>query len=188
MTGETNISEHFFLHPTAVVDEGASIGEGTKIWHFCHVMGGAKIGRSCNIGQNAFIGSKAVIGNGVKIQNNVSVYDAVILDDNVFVGPSAVFTNILNPRSHVSRKESYLTTVVKKGVTIGANSTIVCPAVLGEYAFIGAGAVVTKDVPPHAVVTGVPARRSGWACECGGILPDREKGGKCPECGKMWEF
>jgi len=178
----------YFAHPTAVIDEGALIGEGTRIWHFSHVMGGARIGRNCNIGQNVFIGAKAVIGDGVKIQNNVSVYDAVVLEDEVFVGPSAVFTNIRNPRAHVVRKESYVATTVRRRATIGANATVVCGVELGEHAFIGAGAVVTRSVPAHAVMTGVPARRTGWACECGGILPDRKKGGDCPECGKSWDF
>ena len=178
----------FFIHPTAVVDEGALIGEGTRIWHFSHVMGGARIGRNCNIGQNAFIGARAVVGDCVKIQNNVSVYDAVILEDEVFVGPSAVFTNVRNPRAHVNRRESYVTTTVRRRATIGANATIVCGVELGEHAFIGAGAVVTKNVPAHAVMTGLPARRTGWSCECGGILPDAEKGGTCPECGKSWVF
>lgn len=182
MSSETPL----FVHPTAVVDEGASIGDDTRIWHFCHVMAGASIGRGCNLGQNVFVGSTAVIGSGVKIQNNVSIYDAVVLEDDVFVGPSAVFTNIKNPRSRVSRRDRYVPTTVRRGATIGANAVIVCGVELGAFSLIGAGAVVTRDVPAHGVVTGVPARRTGWACECGGILPDPEKGGACPECGKVW--
>jgi UDP-2-acetamido-3-amino-2,3-dideoxy-glucuronate N-acetyltransferase len=178
----------YYVHPTAIVDEGALIGEGTRIWHFCHVMEGARIGRKCNIGQNVFIGSRAVIGDGCKIQNNISIYDAVILEENVFLGPSAALTNVRNPRAHVSRKDAYAMTIIRKGATVGANSTIVCGVEIGPYAFIGAGAVVTKNVAAHALMTGVPARRTGWACECGGILPDRERGGKCPECGKDWGF
>jgi len=181
-------NEKYFSHPSAVIDEGAEIGEGTKIWHFTHIMPGAKIGKNCNIGQNVFIGSLARIGNGCKIQNNISIYDAVTIEDDVFLGPSAVLTNVKNPRAHISRKHAYLKTIIRKGATIGANSTIVCGIEIGSYAFIGAGAVVTKNVPPHALMTGVPARRTGWVCECGGILPDRQHGGKCPECGKEWHF
>jgi len=187
-TKKTETKKTTCVHPTAVVDEGALIGPGTKIWHFCHVMGGARIGKNCSIGQNAFIGGKAVLGDGVKLQNNVSVYDAVTLEDHVFVGPSAVFTNVRTPRAHVERKNAYAATLVRKGATIGANATIVCGIEIGSYAFIAAGAVVTRSVPRHAVMSGVPARRSGWACACGAMLPDRGKGGACPECGKSWTF
>jgi len=186
MTDRRKVTRGFFVHPTAFVDEGAKVGDGSKIWHFSHVMGGATIGRRCVIGQNVFIGATAVVGNGVKIQNNVSVYDAVVLEDDVFAGPSCVFTNVFNPRAHVERKNAYRPTVVRRGASLGANCTIVCGVEVGEFAFVGAGAVVTKDVPPHALVTGVPARRTGWVCACGGVLPDRAAGGACPECGEVW--
>ncbi len=157
----------FFVHPTAVIDEPCEIGEGTRIWHFSHVMPNAKIGKHCNIGQNVFIASDVEIGNNVKIQNNVSLYTGVVLEDDVFCGPSAVFTNVLNPRSHISRKAEYRPTLVRRGATLGANSTIVCGVTIGRYAFVGAGAVVTRDVPDYALVTGVPARITGWMCQCG---------------------
>jgi UDP-2-acetamido-3-amino-2,3-dideoxy-glucuronate N-acetyltransferase len=151
----------YFAHESSYVDEGAEVGEGTKVWHFCHIMNGAKIGKNCSIGQNVNIGSRAVIGNGVKIQNNVSVYDDVIIEDDVFCGPSCVFTNVINPRAFVERKHEYKQTVVKKGASIGANATIVCGITIGEYAFIGAGSVVTKDVPAYALIYGNPARVMG---------------------------
>ena len=151
----------YFAHESCYVDEGAEIGEGTKIWHFSHIMVGAKIGKNCSLGQNVNIGSKAIIGNGVKIQNNVSVYDDVILEDNVFCGPSCVFTNVINPRAFIERKNEYKKTIVKKGASIGANATIVCGVTIGEYALIGAGSVVTKDVPDYALVYGNPARVHG---------------------------
>ena len=151
----------YFIHESSYVDEGAEIGEGTKIWHFCHIMPGAKIGKNCSLGQNVNIGSHAVIGNGVKIQNNVSVYDDVIIEDDVFCGPSCVFTNVINPRAFVERKHEYKKTVVKQGATIGANATIVCGVTIGEYALIGAGSVVTKDVPAYALAYGNPARVRG---------------------------
>lgn len=150
------------IHPSAIVDEGAQLGEGTAVWHFSHVCAGARIGPRCSLGQNVFVANDVVIGAGVRIQNNVSVYDAVTLEDDVFVGPSAVFTNVFNPRSAVPRKHEYRRTVVKQGATLGANCTLVCGATVGEYAFIGAGAVVTKDVKPYALMTGVPARQTGW--------------------------
>ncbi len=171
------------IHPTADVEPGASIGAGTRIWRFCHVMGGARIGERCNLGQNVFVMKGAVVGSGVKIQNNVSVYDGVVIEDDVFVGPSAVFTNVKNPRSGVTRSDKFARTLVKRGATIGANATIVCGTTLHEHCMVGAGAVVTRDVPAQALVTGVPARRTGWVCTCGGILPDGAHGGKCPECG-----
>ena len=152
----------YFVHQTAIVDEGAKIGKGTRIWHWVHVSGNAVIGENCSMGQNVFIGNKVVIGNNVKIQNNVSVYDNVTLEDDVFCGPSMVFTNVYNPRSAISRKDDYKDTVVKKGVTLGANCTIVCGVTVGEQAFIGAGAVVNKDVKPFALMVGVPARQIGW--------------------------
>ena len=152
------IHETAFIHESAYVDEGARIGAGTKVWHFCHVLGGAEIGERCSLGQNVVVMSRVKIGHNVKIQNNVSVYEGVELEDDVFCGPSMVFTNVINPRSHVSRKHEYRRTLVRRGASIGANATIVCGATLGEYAFVGAGAVVTRDVPPGTQVVGVPAR------------------------------
>lgn len=156
-----------FIHPTAIVDEGAQIGINTRIWHWAHVCSGAKIGRDCSFGQNVFVGNKVVIGNNVKVQNNVSVYDNVTLEDDVFCGPSMVFTNVYNPRSAVSRKDEYRNTLIKRGVTMGANCTIVCGVTIGEYAFIGAGAVVNKDVPSYALMVGVPAKQIGWMSQYG---------------------
>lgn len=173
----------YFLHESSYVDEGALVGKGTKIWHFSHVMGGARIGEKCSIGQNVNIGGKAVIGNGVKIQNNVSVYDDVILEDDVFCGPSCVFTNVINPRAFVERKSEYKKTVVKKGASIGANATVVCGVTLGSYCFVGAGAVVTKDVPDYGLVYGSPALLKGWVCECGEKL---DAVLSCSVCGKKY--
>jgi UDP-2-acetamido-3-amino-2,3-dideoxy-glucuronate N-acetyltransferase len=153
--------KQYFIHESSYADEGAEIGEGTKIWHFCHIMGGAKIGKKCSIGQNVNIGSHAIIGDGVKIQNNVSVYDDVIIEDDVFCGPSCVFTNVINPRAFVERKHEYKKTVVKKGASIGANATIVCGVTIGEYALIGAGSVITKDIPDYSLAYGNPARLRG---------------------------
>jgi UDP-2-acetamido-3-amino-2,3-dideoxy-glucuronate N-acetyltransferase len=161
-----------FIHESSYVDDGAVVGDGTKIWHFCHVMSGAVIGERCSLGQNVVVMPGTRIGNNVKIQNNVSIYEGVELEDDVFCGPSMVFTNVINPRSAVSRKHEYQRTVVRRGGTIGANATIVCGVTLGEYAFVGAGAVVTKNVKPFALVTGVPARQVGWMCRCGERLPD----------------
>jgi UDP-2-acetamido-3-amino-2,3-dideoxy-glucuronate N-acetyltransferase len=157
----------YFVHESAYVDEGAEVGEGTKIWHFSHVMPKARIGRGVIVGQNVNIGSRAVIGDGCKIQNNVSVYDDVILEENVFCGPSMVFTNVLTPRAHVSRKSEYSPTTVRRGATLGANCTVVCGNEIGAYAMVGAGAVVTKGVPAYALVVGNPARQLGWVCNCG---------------------
>ncbi len=159
-----------FIHESAWVDDGASIGEGTRIWHFCHILSGAVIGERCSLGQNVVVMSGTRLGNNVKVQNNVSIYEGVELEDDVFCGPSMVFTNVLNPRSHVSRKHEYRRTLVRRGASIGANATIVCGVTLGEYSFVGAGAVVTRDVPPYALVTGVPARQKGWVCQCGELL------------------
>lgn len=156
-----------FIHDTAIVDDGAQIGSGTSIWHWVHVCSGAKIGRQCSLGQNVFVGNKVVIGDNVKIQNNVSVYDNVTLEDDVFCGPSMVFTNVVNPRSEVNRKDEFKDTRVKKGATLGANCTIVCGSTIGQYAFVGAGAVVTKDVPDFALMVGVPARQTGWMSRFG---------------------
>ena len=177
------------IHPTAVVDEGATIGDGTRIWHWVHVSGGARIGRDCSLGQNVFVGNKVVIGSNVKIQNNVSVYDNVTIEDDVFCGPSMVFTNVYNPRSHVSRKSEYRDTVVKRGATLGANSTIVCGVTIGEFAFIGAGSVVNRDVPAFALVMGVPARHVGWMSRHGERLelPLRGSGeAVCPHTGDRY--
>lgn len=157
----------YYKHPSAVVDDGAEIGKGTKIWHFCHVMGDTSIGENCNLGQNVFVAAGVIMGNNVKIQNNVSVYTGVNLEDDVFLGPSMVFTNVINPRSHVNRQDQYQQTLVKRGATIGANATILCGISLGEYAFVGAGAVVTRDVPAYGLVYGNPARLAGWMCVCG---------------------
>jgi len=182
-------SEKYFIHPTSIIDKPCEIGEGTKIWHFSHIMSGTKIGKDCIIGQNVFIGKGVKIGNNVKIQNNVSVYEGVILEDDVFCGPSMVFTNVINPRSHVSRKHEFKPTLVKKGATIGANATIICGHTIGEYALIGAGAVVTKDVPPYAIVAGVPARQIGWACKCGTTLKfDENDYSKCPYCKNEYQL
>lgn len=156
-----------FVHPSSYIDEGCEIGEGTKIWHFSHVMSRARIGRRCNIGQNVVISPDVVIGDNVKIQNNVSVYTGVILENDVFCGPSMVFTNVVNPRSHVSRKDEYRQTRVGQGASLGANCTVVCGHTIGRFAFVGAGAVVTRDVPDYALAVGNPARVSGWVCECG---------------------
>jgi UDP-2-acetamido-3-amino-2,3-dideoxy-glucuronate N-acetyltransferase len=175
-----------FVHESAYVDEGAQIGAGTKIWHFCHVNKGAVIGERCSLGQNVVVMNDVRIGNNVKIQNNVSVYDAVELEDDVFCGPSMVFTNVINPRSHVPRKNEYQRTRVKRGASIGANATIVCGVTLGEYCFIGAGTVVTSDVADYALIVGVPGKRIGWMCYCGERLPDSGNG-VCEACGKRYE-
>jgi UDP-2-acetamido-3-amino-2,3-dideoxy-glucuronate N-acetyltransferase len=161
------VKKGFWAHPTAVIDRGARIGAGSKVWHFCHVMAGARIGAGCVLGQNVFVAATAVIGDRCRIQNNVSIYDGVVLDDDVFVGPSAVFTNVRTPRATVDRKTMIEATLIGQGATIGANATIVCGARVGEYALVGAGAVITRDVAPHAVMAGVPARRTGWICACG---------------------
>jgi len=175
----------YWAHPTAIVDQPAHIGEGTKIWHFCHVMAGARIGARCVLGQNVFVAARAVLGNGCKVQNNVSLYDDVILEDDVFVAPSAVFTNVVNPRAFIERKHEYRTTRVGRGASVGANATVVCGHNIGEYAFIGAGAVVTKDVAAYALVAGVPARQIGWICRCGVRLPD-ESTPRCASCGQSY--
>ncbi|HEX2718190.1 MAG TPA: acyltransferase [Gemmatimonadaceae bacterium] len=176
----------YFVHESAYVDEGARIGKGTKIWHFCHVMPGAEIGERCSLGQNVVVMNGTRIGTNVKIQNNVSIYEGVELEDDVFCGPSMVFTNVINPRSHVSRRNEYQRTLVRRGASIGANATIVCGVTLGEYAFVGAGAVVTADVPPYAMMVGVPAKRRGWMCQCGERLPD-SGAGTCKACGSRYE-
>lgn len=176
----------FFAHESAYIDDGAKIGDGTKIWHFCHVMGGAEIGAHCTLGQNVFIASRVTIGNHVKIQNNVSVYEGVILEDYVFCGPSMVFTNVKTPRSAYPRNTEYLTTRVKHGASIGANATVICGVTIGEWAFIAAGAVVTKDAPPYGLMAGVPAQRIGWVCECGVTLTFVDRRATCKHCGKQY--
>lgn len=173
----------YFAHESAYIDEGTTIGGGTKIWHFSHILSGSNIGKNCNIGQNVAIGPDVAIGKGCKIQNNVSVYKGVTLEDGIFCGPSMVFTNIYNPRAEIRKMDQVRPTLVKKGTTIGANATIVCGVTIGRYAFIGAGAVVTKDVPDHALMVGNPATQIGWVCECGERLTE-EMG--CAVCGKSY--
>ncbi len=177
----------YFAHETAVIDEGCEIGEGTKIWHFSHIMPNCKIGNHCNIGQNVVVSPEVILGNNVKVQNNVSIYTGVICEDDVFLGPSMVFTNVINPRSAVNRRNQYARTTVKKGATIGANATIVCGHDIGEYAFIGAGAVVTKNIPAYALVVGNPARHIGWMSEYGHRLNfDENNIAVCPESGEKY--
>jgi len=188
---QKNMTKNYFAHESSYVDEPCEIGEGTKIWHFSHVMSGAKIGRQCNIGQNVVISPQVRIGDNVKIQNNVSVYTGVELEDDVFCGPSTVFTNVVNPRSHISRKQEYRRTLVRRGASIGANATIVCGHTIGCYAFIGAGAVVIRDVPDFAMVVGNPSRIAGWICQCGiklDMSPDAgiNEESKCAACGKSY--
>lgn len=181
----------YFIHPSAIVDEGAQIGDGSRVWHFVHVCGGARIGKGVSLGQNVFVGNKVIIGDQCKIQNNVSVYDNVTLEEGVFCGPSMVFTNVYNPRSLIERKNEYRDTLIKRGVTLGANCTIICGVTIGEYAFVGAGAVVVKDVPPYALVVGVPARQIGWMSEHGEQIPLPKHGqGKyiCPQTGQIYEL
>ncbi len=173
----------YFVHESSYVDDGARIGSGTKIWHFCHIMPGAIIGERCNLGQNVVVMPGTRLGNNVKVQNNVSIYEGVVLEDDVFCGPSCVFTNVVNPRSHVSRKSEYQRTLVRRGASIGANATILCGITLGEYSFIGAGAVVRNDVPDFALMVGVPARKVGWMCRCGVRLQLRDGRGVCAACG-----
>jgi UDP-2-acetamido-3-amino-2,3-dideoxy-glucuronate N-acetyltransferase len=171
----------YWAHPTAVVDRGARIGSGTKVWHFCHVMAGARVGARCVLGQNVFVADGAVVGDGCKLQNNVSIYDGVVLADDVFVGPSATFTNVRTPRAAIDRRREFAATVVGRGATIGANATVVCGVKIGDHAFVAAGAVVTRDVPAHTLVSGVPARRRGLVCACG--EPHRGRARACRACG-----
>ena len=182
------MEKNYFVHESSYVDEGCTIGEGTKIWHFSHVMSGCTIGKRCNIGQNVVISPGVVLGEGVKIQNNVSVYTGVICEDGVFLGPSCVFTNVINPRAFIERKSEYRKTVVKKGASIGANATIVCGHDIGRYAFVGAGAVVTQNVPDYALVYGAPARIRGYVCQCGEKLHFEEGKASCTACGKKYEM
>lgn len=176
------------IHPTAIIDEGCTIGEGTRIWHFSHVMQGARVGKSCNIGQNVVISPGAIVGDRVKIQNNVSVYTGVTVEDDAFLGPSCVFTNVINPRSFISRKDEFRPTIVRRGASIGANATIVCGNEIGEYAMIGAGAVVTKDVPPYSLWVGNPARQAGWVSRAGHKLDFNDGMAVCPETGAHYRL
>jgi UDP-2-acetamido-3-amino-2,3-dideoxy-glucuronate N-acetyltransferase len=183
------MEKEYFAHETAVIDEGTKIGKGTKIWYFSHVMTGSEIGENCNIGQNVVISPGVKLGRNVKVQNNVSIYTGVVCDDDVFLGPSMVFTNIVNPRSAIIRKDSYISTIVEKGASIGANSTIICGNRIGKYSFVGAGAVVTKDVKPYALVVGNPARQTGWMSEYGHKLQFDDKGfATCPESGEKYRI
>jgi UDP-2-acetamido-3-amino-2,3-dideoxy-glucuronate N-acetyltransferase len=183
------MEKDYFVHETAVIDDGCKIGKGTKIWHFSHIMSGCEIGENCNIGQNVVVSPEVRLGKNVKVQNNVSIYTGVICEDDVFLGPSMVFTNIINPRSAVVRKDAYVTTIVGKGASIGANATIVCGHNIGKYAFIGAGAVVTKEVSPYALVVGNPARQAGWMSEFGHRLEfDSEGLALCPESGEKYRL
>lgn len=185
MMSEANI----FIHPSAIIDAGAQIGVGTKVWHFCHLMPTCRVGERCTIGQNVYIDNNAVIGNGVKIQNNVSVYNGVVIEDDVFLGPSMVFTNVINPRSFIERKDEFKKTIVRKGATIGANATILCGIEIGSYAMIGAGAVVVKNVLAYAIMTGNPARQSGWISEAGMKLNfDAEGYALCPQTSKKYKL
>src|SRR5262245_60025696 len=181
----------YFAHESCYIDEGSIVGAGTKIWHFTHVMAGARIGERCNIGQNVVVSPDVVVGNNVKIQNNVSVYTGVVLEDDVFCGPSMVFTNVVNPRSRVSRRDEYRGTLVKRGATLGANATVVCGHVIGRYAFVGAGSVVTRDVPDYALVIGNPGRVTGWMCECGVKLAagsHAPNDAHCTACGRSYRI
>jgi UDP-2-acetamido-3-amino-2,3-dideoxy-glucuronate N-acetyltransferase len=183
------MEKEYFVHETAVIDEGCKIGKGTKIWHFSHVMKGSEIGENCNIGQNVVISPGVKLGKNVKVQNNISIYTGVICEDDVFLGPSMVFTNVINPRSAIIRKDSYHSTIVEKGASIGANSTIVCGNKIGTYSFIGAGAVVTKEVKPYALVVGNPARQTGWMSEYGHKLNFDNSGlATCPESGERYRI
>ena len=181
----------YFVHESSYVDDGAQVGSGTRIWHFCHVMSTARIGRGCNLGQNVFVAGDVTLGDNVKIQNNVSLYTGVTVEDDVFLGPSMVCTNVVNPRSHVSRRDEYRPTLFRRGSSVGANATIVCGVTIGQYAFIGAGAVVTRDVPDFALVHGNPARIRGWMCQCGEKLPrltaaDADEADECQVCGAAY--
>ena len=186
MTRETE----YFAHETAVVDQPCEIGAGTKIWHFAHVMAGARIGAGCNLGQNVYVDRDVTIGAGCKVQNHVSVYKGVTLEDDVFCGPSMVFTNVVNPRAFIERKHEFRPTLVKRGATLGANATIVCGVTIGEYALVGAGSVVTRDVPAHALIYGVPTQHHGWVCRCGVTLPAAEADAElvCPACGDRYRL
>lgn len=183
------IHKKAWIHESAIVDEECEVGAGTRVWHFCHLISGCRIGRDCSLGQNVMVANGVVLGNNVKVQNNVSLYEGVLCDDDVFIGPSAVFTNVINPRSAVNRKHEYKKTVLKRGVTVGANATVLCGVVLGEYAFVGAGAVVTQNVLPYSLVVGIPARHAGWMSEQGHRLRFRPDGiAVCPETNNEYRF
>jgi UDP-2-acetamido-3-amino-2,3-dideoxy-glucuronate N-acetyltransferase len=179
--------DNYFIHESSYIDEGAEIGQGTKVWHFSHILKGSKIGENCVIGQNVLIGPDVKIGSGCKVQNNVSIYKGVELEDDVFCGPSCVFTNVYNPRAFVERKQEFRETLVKKGATIGANSTVVCGVTIGKYALIGAGAVVKKNVLDYVIVAGVPAKHIGWTCKCGTTLKFKDNYAKCCYCGSEYK-
>jgi UDP-2-acetamido-3-amino-2,3-dideoxy-glucuronate N-acetyltransferase len=178
----------FFVHQSSYLEADVVVGEGTRIWHFCHVLAGSRIGRRCNLGQNVMVGPNVRLGDNVKVQNNVSIYEGVELEDDVFCGPSTVFTNVVNPRSHVPRKHEYRRTLVRRGATLGANCTVICGVTIGSYAFVGAGAVVTRSVPDHALVTGNPARLRGWMCACGEKIAFAGTTAVCAACGASYEL
>lgn len=178
----------YFVHESSYIDEGCEIGEGTKIWHFSHIMAGCRIGRRCNIGQNVVVSPDVVLGDGCKVQNNVSIYTGVVCEDGVFLGPSCVFTNVIDPRAFIERKSEYRRTVIKQGASIGANATIVCGHDVGRYALVGAGSVVTKDVPDHALVYGCPAQIHGYVCRCGEQIRFSDRKAVCPACGKHYRM
>lgn len=182
------MEKDYFVHESSYVDEGCEIGEGTKIWHFSHIMKGCKLGKRCNIGQNVVVSPGVTLGEGVKIQNNVSVYTGVVCEDGVFLGPSCVFTNVINPRAFIERKSEYRKTTIKKGASVGANATIVCGHDIGRYAFVGAGSVVTKDVPDYAMVYGVPATVRGYVCQCGEQIKFSNGKAVCPACSKRYHM
>ncbi|MBW2730862.1 MAG: N-acetyltransferase [Deltaproteobacteria bacterium] len=181
------MSRELQVHPTATVDDGAILGDGTRVWHYSHVSAGAQIGARCVLGQNVYVGSRASMGDGVKIQNNVSVYDEVHLEEDVFCGPSMVFTNVINPRAFIERKKEYRTTLVRQGATLGANCTILCGVTIGRFAMVGAGAVITHDVPDYALVVGVPGKQRGWVCRCGVTLGKSEPS-LCAACGQSYQL
>ena len=181
------MGKNYFAHESSYIDEGCDIGEGTKIWHFSHIMRGCKIGKHCNIGQNVVVSPDVVLGDGCKVQNNVSIYTGVVCEEGVFLGPSCVFTNVINPRAFIERKNEYRKTTLKTGASVGANATIICGHDVGRYAFVGAGAVVTKDVPDYAIVYGCPAEIRGWVCRCGEQLTFTREEAVCPVCGKRYK-
>ena len=193
MNGAKAMGSGFFVHESSYLDEGVKIGDNTKIWHFCHIMRGTEIGTNCSFGQNCVVGPSVKIGNNVKVQNNVSIYEGVELEDDVFCGPSMVFTNVINPRSHVVRRDEFRKTLLKRGASIGANATVLCGHTLGRYCFIGAGSVVTRDVPDFALVVGNPARIKGWICACGVKItgnpsPNENSEHQCPSCSAQYLF